>query len=182
MLPKYFATKNLNKIKEVNAILGYELEQIAIDLYEPQAIDLSKIISEKAQDAFNKTGKTVLVEDTAIEFNGWNGLPGALVKWFLDTVGNEGLIKMMAGFEDRSAVAKTAVAFFDGEKTHSFIGTIKGKISDSVRGDDVFGWDPIFIPDGSSKTFAEMTKEEKNEISMRKKALELMKKSITSIN
>jgi len=175
MLPKYFATKNKNKLLEVNQILGYDLKQISIDLYEPQGIDLLDIISEKAKDVFNKTGKIVLVEDTAIEFNGWNKLPGALIKWFLDTVGNEGLIKMMANFENRSAVAKTAIAFFDGKKLYSFIGEINGIISDSVRGSEGFGWDSIFIPEGSLKTFGEMTRDEKNKISMRKLALEKMK-------
>ncbi len=176
MLPKYFATGNENKLKEVNAILGYNLEQIKIDLYEPQGINLVQIASEKAKDAFYKTGKIVLVEDTGIEFNAWGGLPGPLIKWFLDTVGNEGIIKMIEGFENRSVVAKTVVAFYDGKKTHSFVGEIKGKISDSIQGDDGFGWDPIFIPEGYDKSFAEMTKEEKNKISMRKLALDKMKK------
>lgn len=175
MIPKYFATKNENKLREVNQILGYNLEQISVDLYEPQGIDLIQIVSEKAKDAFCKIGKIVLVEDTGIEFNAWNRLPGPFIKWFLDTIGNEGIIKMMDKFNDRSAVAKTAFAFFDGKEVHIFIGEIKGIISKEIRGNANFGWDPLFIPNGYDKSFAEMTKDEKNMISMRKLALEKMK-------
>ncbi|MGB2580101.1 MAG: RdgB/HAM1 family non-canonical purine NTP pyrophosphatase [Minisyncoccia bacterium] len=177
MYPDFFATKNLNKLREVNEILGRDLEQIAVELYEPQGLDVAEVISEKAKDAFHKTGKFVLVEDTALEFVAWNGLPGALIKWFLETVGNEGILKMLTNVENRRATAKTAIGFFDGNKAHVFVGEIKGTISDTMRGSSGFGWDPIFIPDGFNKSFAEMTSEEKNAVSMRRHALEQMKKS-----
>ncbi len=177
MYPEFFATKNANKLREVNEILGRSLEQIAVELYEPQGLDVAEVIREKAEDAFHKTGKFVLVEDTALEFLAWNGLPGALIKWFLETVGNEGLLKMLVGVENRRAIAKTAVGFFDGNKSHVFVGEIEGMISKTVRGSGGFGWDPIFIPDGFDKSFAEMTSEEKNAVSMRRHALEKMKAS-----
>ncbi len=177
MYPEYFATGNQNKLREVNEILGRNLEQIAIELYEPQGLDVAAVIREKAEDAFHKTGKFVLVEDTALEFRAWNGLPGALIKWFLDTVGNEGLLKMLTDVEDRRAVAKTAVGFFDGNNAHVFVGEIEGTIADTIRGSGGFGWDPIFIPDGFDKSFAEMTSQEKNAVSMRSRALEKMKAS-----
>jgi len=178
MYPEFFATKNTNKLREVNEILGRDLEQIVVELYEPQGLDVAEVIREKTEDAFHKTGKFVLVEDTALEFRAWNGLPGALIKWFLETVGNEGLLKMLAGVENRRAVAKTAVGFFDGNKAHVFVGEIEGTISEVVRGSSGFGWDPIFIPDGFYKSFAEMTSEEKNAVSMRRRALERMKESL----
>lgn len=177
MHPEFFATKNANKLREVNEILGRSLEQIAVELYEPQGLDVAEVIREKAEDAFRKTGKSVLVEDTALEFRAWNGLPGALIKWFLETVGNEGLLKMLAGVENRRAVAKTAVGFFDGNKAHVFVGEIDGTIPETIRGSSGFGWDPIFIPDGFDKSFAEMTSEEKNAVSMRRRALERMEMS-----
>jgi len=178
MYPEFFATKNINKLREVNEILGHSLKQIVVELYEPQGLDVAEIIHEKAEDAFRKTGKFVLVEDTSLEFSAWNGLPGALIKWFLETVGNEGLLKMFAGVENRRAVAKTAVGFFDGSKAHVFVGKIEGTISKTIRGSSGFGWDPIFIPDGFDKSFAEMTSEEKNVVSMRRHALENMKVSL----
>ena len=175
MYPEFFATKNENKLREVNEILGRNLEQISVELFEPQGVDVEMIVREKAEDAFHKTGKFVLVEDTSLEFAAWNGLPGALIKWFLDTVGNEGILKMLAGESNRKAVAKTAVGFFDGAQSRVFIGKVSGTIPEIARGTSGFGWDPIFIPDSHEKSFAEMTSIEKNTISMRKLALERMK-------
>jgi len=175
MYPEFFATKNENKLREVNEILGRNLEQISVELFEPQGVDVETVVREKAEDAFHKAGKFVLVEDTGLEFAAWNGLPGALVKWFLDTVGNEGILKMLAGETNRKAVAKTAVGFFDGAQARVFVGEISGTIQEAIRGTGGFGWDSIFVPDGHGKSFAEMTSEEKNAISMRKLALERMK-------
>jgi len=174
MFPEFFATKNDGKLREVNEILGRNLAQIAVELYEPQGLDVIEVVRAKAEDAFRKTGKFVLVEDTALEFVAWNGLPGALVKWFLETVGNDGLLKMLAGMSDRRSVAKTAVGFFDGNQAQVFVGEVGGTISETVRGSGGFGWDPIFIPDGFDKSFAEMTSGEKNAVSMRRRALENM--------
>ena len=179
MYPKFFATGNEHKLKEVNEILGHNLEQISVELFEPQAVDVAEIVREKAEDAFNKTGKIVLVEDTGLEFSAWNRqLPGALIKWFIDSVGNEGVLKMMDSETNRQAVAKTAVGFFDGKQAQVFMGEIKGTIPTAIRGDGGFGWDPIFIPDGYDKSFAEMTSDEKNDISMRRLAVENMKKGL----
>lgn len=175
MYPEFFATKNENKLREVGEILGRGLEQISVELFEPQGVKVEDVVREKAEDAFHKTGKFVLVEDTSLEFVAWNGLPGALIKWFLDTTGNEGMLKMLFGETNRMAIAKTAVGFFDGAKAQVFVGEISGTIPETVRGTGGFGWDPIFIPDGHEKSFAEMTSAEKNAISMRKLAIERMK-------
>lgn len=175
MYPEFFATKNENKLREVNEILGRNLEQISVELFEPQGVDVEAVVREKAEDAFHKTGKFVLVEDTSLEFVAWNGLPGALIKWFLDAIGNNGILKMLAGETNRKAVAKTAVGFFDGTQARIFVGEISGIVPETVRGTGGFGWDPIFVPNGHEKSFAEMTSTEKNTISMRKLALERMK-------
>lgn len=175
MYPKFFATKNDNKLREVNNILGYNLEQISLELFEPQNIKVEEVVKEKAKDAFQKSGKIVLVDDTSLEIAAWNKLPGALIKWFLNTVDNDGILKMLATEENRKAVAKTAVGFFNGEKSHIFVGEISGTIAKTVRGTEGFGFDAIFIPDGYEESFAEMSEIEKNEISMRKLALEKMR-------
>lgn len=175
MYPEFFATTNEDKLREVNEILGWDLKQISVDLFEPQDIGVENIVREKAEDAFRKTGKVALVEDSGLECVAWKGLPGALIKWFLDSVGTEGILKMLADETNRKAVAKTAVGFFDGTQPHIFVGEISGTIPKTARGAGGFGWDTIFIPDGYEKTFAEMTAAEKNAISMRKLALEHMK-------
>ncbi|MDO8654893.1 MAG: RdgB/HAM1 family non-canonical purine NTP pyrophosphatase [bacterium] len=175
MHPEFFATNNENKLREVNEILGRNLEQISVELFEPQSVDVETVVREKAEDAFHKTGKFVLVEDTSLEFAAWNGLPGALIKWFLGTVGNDGILRMLTGEANRKATAKTVVGFFDGTRVRMFIGSVSGTIPEVVRGTGGFGWDSIFVPDGHDKSFAEMTPAEKNTISMRKLALERMK-------
>ncbi len=171
MYPQFFATKNPNKLREVNEILGKKLQQIEVELFEPQGLNVAKVVEEKAIDAFHKIGKPVIVEDTGLEFSAWNGLPGALIKWFMEAVGNDGILKMFQGETNRQATAKTAIGFYDGTKCHVFLGEARGTIPTEIRGQSGFGWDPIFIPDGYKKSFAEMTAEEKNAISMRKLAL-----------
>lgn len=176
MYPQFLATKNPNKLREVNEILEKKLQQIEVELFEPQGLDVAKVVEEKAMDAFHKIGKSVIVEDTGLEFSAWNGLPGALIKWFMEAVGNDGILKMFQGETNRQATAKTAIGFYDGTKCHIFLGEAKGTIPTEIRGQSGFGWDPIFIPEGYKKSFAEMTAEEKNAISMRKLALLRLKK------
>lgn len=117
----------------------------------------------------------MIVEDTSLYFDAWKGLPGALVRWFLKTVKCEGLCKMMAGEKNRKAVAESAIAFCNGKATKIVLGKIEGSVPQKPKGKLGFGWDPIFIPQGFKKTFAEMTMEDKNQISMRKLALEKLR-------
>jgi XTP/dITP diphosphohydrolase len=177
--PKYFATTNINKLQEISDILGFPLEQIALDLFEPQGLDVAEVVAIKAKDAYERTGKAVLVEDTGLTFIAWNGLPGALIKWFLDTVGTEGMLRMLVGDTDRRAIARTAIGFYDGTQLHIFIGELRGQIPTAIRGNGDFGWGPLFIPDGHTHSFAEMSKEEKNAISMRKIAVEKMRSALS---
>ncbi len=182
MFLEFFATENKNKLREVNEILGIELKQISISLDEIQVLKVEEVVRQKAEDAFRKTGKAVLVEDTGLEIVSWNGLPGAFIKWFLMTVGNEGILKMLLGEKNRCAIAKTAVGFFDGEKTRIFTGEVSGAIAKKIQGKSGFGWDPIFIPDGYQKSFAQMSSQEKNAISMRQLAIKKMKKELIKDN
>lgn len=175
MHPKFFATTNKNKLREANEILGEELQQIELDLIEPQGLAVEEVIRIKTKDAFIKAGKPVLVEDTSLSFETWSGLPGALIKWFLSSVGNEGILKMLGSETNRDATAKTAVGFYDGKEYHIYTGEVKGTIPTEPQGESGFGWDPIFIPDGHEKSFAQMAAEEKNKISMRRMALEKLK-------
>lgn len=169
----YFVTGNENKLTEVQKIVNgaIEIEQIDLDLDEIQAVQGADVIRHKAEQAYALSQKPVLIEDTSLYFNAWNNLPGALTKWFLKTVASEGICKMMQGESNRSAFAETIFATYDGQKLETFSGKVEGIITESPRGENGFGWDNIFQPNGSTKTFAEMTDGEKNEFSMRKLAL-----------
>lgn len=168
----YFATGNAGKLRAVQAMLPIPVHQVVLDLPELQALDARAVIEAKARDAYRQLGKPVLVEDTALHVEAWGGLPGALITWFLQTVGNEGICRMMQGWENRAAVAVSAVGFSDGSAFHCFTGEIAGRIVEQPRGEHGFGWDPIFEPDGLGKTFAEITPEAKVAVSMRRLAVE----------
>lgn len=174
-MPLAIATGNANKAGEIALILGRPLEQLALDLPELQAIEVAEVIGHKARAAFALAGRPVLVEDTGLYFHAWNGLPGALIRWFMDTVGNEGLCRMLDAFHDRSATARTCLGYFDGQQEHIFTGEIRGSIAPHPRGASGFGWDAIFIPAGWEKTFGEGAPEEKHAISMRRRAVEALR-------
>jgi len=172
---QYFATINDHKLREVNHILGYDLEKIHLELTEPQEMDVEVIARAKAAEAFQKTGKPVLVEDTGWYLEAWNGFPGAFVKWLVDTVSCDGILKMLGNEINRKATSKTALAFHDGVVVHVFVGEISGVVTTEKRGHSDFGYDRIFWPEGHDKTFGEMSVEEKGAISHRGIAVRKLK-------
>jgi non-canonical purine NTP pyrophosphatase (RdgB/HAM1 family) len=174
-----FVTGNPNKAKEASEILGIELRQVRVDgLFEIQTSDLEELAVHKVSTAYEKLGSPVLIEDSGLIFSAWGQLPGALVKWFEDSVGCDGMLKMLDGFENRRARALCYAALHDGENIHIAKGEVTGTIAQEIRGAGGFGWDVIFIPDGHTRTFAEMTSSEKNAISHRRKAFENLKSII----
>jgi inosine triphosphate pyrophosphatase len=174
----YFITSNKGKLAEAQTILG-DVEALNIDLPEIQDLDAHKIIRTKLEEALRYRVGPFIVEDTSLYFDALNGLPGPLIKWFMESIGNEGLYKMADTFGNFSAEAKTIVGYSDVQAHTSFFeGSIKGTIV-SPRGKG-FGWDPIFQPEGYSKTFGELDVKEKNLFSMRKIALEKLREYLSS--
>jgi inosine triphosphate pyrophosphatase len=167
----FFITGNANKLKEAKEILvGYDVDSKKIDLPELQG-EPEYIASEKAKLAAEMLKEPVFVEDVSLCFNALNGLPGPYIKDFLAKLGREGLVKLLSGYEDKSAYAVCMVGYCEpGKDSVVLKGRVDGKIV-PIKGESDFGWDPIFLPDGFEKTFAEMSAEQKNEISHRKKAL-----------
>jgi len=176
-----FVTGNPNKVREAADILKVHIEQVVVkEIFEIQTQDLDVLIRHKSQQAYQALKSPVIVEDSGLQFNAWKGLPGALVKWFENTVGCEGMLKMLQSFEDRSAKAICCLAIHDGKSIQVVRGEVNGYIATEIRGGNGFGWDVIFIPDGYKQTYAEMDSEEKNAISHRKLALEKLKLLITN--
>jgi XTP/dITP diphosphohydrolase len=167
-----FVTTNEHKRREVERILGVELERAAPDVPEVQALDFAEVATQKVRSAYDALGRPprpVLVEDSGLVIGAWNGLPGALTKWFLSSVGYQGLLKMLCG-EDRRARAVCAVAVADNRgEVHVFRGEVRGSVASEPRGEGGFGWDPIFVPEGSELTYAQMG-DAKNEDSHRARA------------
>jgi XTP/dITP diphosphohydrolase len=172
-------TGNDGKAREYGELLGMEVNAVKADPIEIQSLDVAEVVTRKAEDAFAKLRRPVLVDDTGLVLNAWNGLPGALVAWFLSSVGTDGILDMAAGLADRSAVATTALGYADADGVvRVFTGTVPGTLSTERRGDGGFGYDSIFMPAGSDMTFAEMTGEQKNAISHRRLAVEELRKSL----
>jgi non-canonical purine NTP pyrophosphatase (RdgB/HAM1 family) len=166
----YFITGNKGKLAEVQGILE-NVQGLDIDLPEIQSLDGHEIIKAKLEEAKKHQVGEFIVEDTSLYFEGLNGLPGPLIKWFIKTIGNEGLYKIAEAFANNKAIAKTIIGYCNIQGEISFHeGTIRGTIV-APRGEG-FGWDPIFQPEGYTKTFGELTAAEKNSFSMRKIALE----------
>ena len=171
----YFITGNKNKFLEIKDMLP-EVEQINLDLEEIQEIDAHKIIQAKIKEAFKHHDGCFLVEDTSLYLEATNGLPGPLIKWFLQKLGNKGIFDVAKKLGNTKAEAKTIIGYAKNPKDIIFFeGSISGELVEP-SGETTFGWDPIFKPNGYNKTFQQMTKEEKNSISMRKIAVEKLKK------
>ncbi|CAG9999956.1 unnamed protein product [Clonostachys byssicola] len=166
-------TGNPNKLREVKAILeaaGIEVRSQNIDLEEVQG-SIEEVTESKCRRAAEAAGGPVLVDDTSLCFKALGGLPGPYIKWFLQTLGHEGLNNLLAAYPDKSAEAVATFGYSTGpgHKPILFQGRCPGKIV-PARGPTDFGWDPIFEYEG--KTFAEMDKSEKNKISHRSLALQ----------
>ncbi|CEG73047.1 Putative Inosine triphosphate pyrophosphatase [Rhizopus microsporus] len=178
-LPKLvFVTGNKNKLNEVRYILNgvIDVESHSLDLPELQG-ETQEIAKQKSKLAAETLKGPCITEDTALCFNAMNGLPGPYIKWFQNSLGHEGINKMLAGFEDKSAVALCTFGYCEGPGHEPIIfeGKTTGKIV-PARGPGTFGWDAIFQPDGYDQTYAELDKEIKNSISHRSKALDELKK------
>ena len=155
-----FVTTNEHKRREVQEILGVALESVVLDLPEIQATDPAKVATEKARAAREALGDPhvlVLVEDSGLMVDAWGGFPGALTKWVMKGVGNEGLLRMLGPREDRSASAVCVVALAEPNgKVRTFRGEVRGTVAENPRGGGGFGYDPVFVPGWSSLTYAEM--------------------------
>jgi non-canonical purine NTP pyrophosphatase (RdgB/HAM1 family) len=172
MMTPTFVTHSVDKLAEAQRILGRPLVHSLIELDEVQAVEVDLVVTHKAQAAYQTLHQVpVMVEDTGLHVDAWNGLPGALVRWFVKGVGTEGICRMMSSFPGREASARTVVAVYDGS-LRLYAGEVRGHIAERPAGDRGFGWDAVFIPEGSRRTFAEMDPAEKDRFSMRRMALE----------
>ena len=176
-----FITGNAAKAEQLGRHLEYPVTHQKVDLVEIQSLNLKEIVEHKAKEAYRHLQKTVLVEDTSLIFHALGRLPGPLIKWFLIEIDNTGLCNILDNFSDRSALAEVCFGLYDGKELKTFEGQAKGSIAKSPRGERGFGWDPIFIPEGHSKTWGEMDTEEQKETSMRRTALKKLEAYLKSV-
>ena len=178
-----FATNNEHKVIEVRAILKkmfkiLSLKEAGIEIDIPEPYNsLQENAFEKARVIHRLTGKNCFAEDTGLEVEVLNGEPGVKSARYAGEERSfekniDKLLSKLENKENHKAQFRTVVCLIEDGKQKIFEGTCKGTIIAQRRGDSGFGYDPVFIPDGSAKTFAEMSMEEKNRFSHRKKAIE----------
>ncbi|MFA4640860.1 XTP/dITP diphosphatase [Pyrococcus kukulkanii] len=169
----FFVTSNIGKVKEAKAFLeplSIEIEPLKISYPEIQADSLEDVVKFGIEWLKDRIPGYFFIEDSGLFIEALNGFPGVYSAYVYKTIGLDGILKLMENVENRKAYFRSVIGYYNGN-VHIFTGTVQGKISYDKRGTHGFGYDPIFVPDGYEKTFAEMTTEEKNAISHRGKAL-----------
>jgi XTP/dITP diphosphohydrolase len=164
-------TSNAGKAAEVAAFFGglLEVDHIALEVPEHRSEDIAEIAREKARYAYGQLNIPLIVDDTGFFIDALEGFPGPYAAYVLNSIGNAGILKLMEGISDRNARFTTGIAYADERGTEVFTGTLEGKIALGYRGNNGFGYDPIFELD--KKTLAELSIEEKSRISHRARAL-----------
>jgi XTP/dITP diphosphohydrolase len=178
-----FATNNQNKATEINAILGTAFKistlreiGLEIDIPEPHAT-LEENAREKSTTIYKLTQSDCFGEDTGLEVDALQGAPGVRSARYAgehcNTEDNiKKLLQELATEQNRKARFKTVISLIENGNEYQFEGVCEGMIAWTSHGEQGFGYDPIFIPLGSTKSFASMTLDEKNKFSHRKKAVE----------
>jgi XTP/dITP diphosphohydrolase len=187
-----FATNNPNKISEIRSILGDSFKIITLaeagiqkDIPEPHD-SLEKNALEKSRTIFSLTGKNCFGEDTGLETESLNAEPGVRSARYAgepsDSDRNiDTLLNNLEGKENRRARFRTIISLILNGTEYLFEGICRGTITKEKKGSKGFGYDPVFIPDGSDKTFAEMEMTEKNQFSHRKKAMEKLIEFLSAV-
>ena len=177
-----FATNNAHKLSEVQAVLGIDFElvtprQCGIEEEIPETAEtLEGNASQKSHYLYEKTGLDCFADDTGLEVEALDGAPGVhSARYATDghdfQANNRLLLKNLEGVENRRARFRTVISLIEQGEEYLFEGIVEGRIIDHESGREGFGYDPLFVPEGFDRTFAEMTAEEKNEVSHRGRAV-----------
>ena len=158
---------NPNKAIEAERILGMPLLRVSLALPEIQAANAEEITRYKLEVAQTKGYHRLIVEDVSLGFDELGNFPGPYVKWLLEAAGGAGLAAIAYALNNRAAKAQCCVGYFDGQEGYFFMGECAGDVLVEPRGAQHFGWDAWFQPRGSTKTFAEMSDDEKDRFSHR---------------
>lgn len=168
----HFLTGNEHKFREFRKEIP-ELERLDVGVPEIQASDARQIVKAKLVAASKLHEGPLLVEDTGLYLEAFNGFPGPYIKWMITKVGRKRMVEAVQGLGNTGVEARTLIGFYDGE-TRFFEGITKGDLV-MPQTDSEFDWDAIFRPEGYDKTYAEMTLEEKNKVSQRGKAIQKLR-------
>jgi non-canonical purine NTP pyrophosphatase (RdgB/HAM1 family) len=168
-----FVTQNPNKVADAVLLLPeFTIDHIDFDVPEVQSLDPHEVARAKIEYAYERTKIPCFVMDASLSLDALNGFPGPLVKWyFSNTVGAEKTCKIATLFGQRGCRWTTVLGYYDGANVTFLDESVDGTIPESPRGTNGFDWDVIFVPTGETRTFAEMTFEEKQGYAVTKKLL-----------
>ena len=170
-----FITSNQHKVKEATGIFskfGITLEHVDLGYPEIQG-ELGDVARYGAQHVARRLNKPVIVEDAGLFIKALKWFPGTYSSYIKETLGNQGILKLMSDVNDRYAEFRSVIGFCTPKtEPKIFLGTVRGHISYEEKGEFGFAYDPLFYPEGYDKTFGELNREEKNEFSHRRMSLE----------
>jgi XTP/dITP diphosphohydrolase len=181
-----FASNNPHKVKEIKSLLGMSFKLLSLsdinifdDIPENEPVLEGNALA-KARFVHTASGKNVFADDTGLEIEALDGLPGVHSARFAgdkkDSSANiKKVLALLGKNENRNARFRTVIALIINNEEFLFEGTVEGKIIQELRGTEGFGYDPVFIPNGKTSTFAEMELTEKNTVSHRARAFEKLK-------
>jgi inosine triphosphate pyrophosphatase len=174
-----FITGNQNKADYLEKYLGFSVNHKKIDLDEIQSLDLRKIVEHKIRQAYAKIKKPVIVEDVSLEFAALGRLPGPFIKYFVDGMPLETICSLIDG-KTRKATARCVFGYFDGKILRLFEGKLDGEIAAKPAGENGYGWDKIFIPEGYTVTRASLNEENDRKTYLKTKPFAKLKKFLLS--
>ena len=180
-----FITGNEHKVKEAENIFklfGVELEHIDLGYMEPQGT-LEDVARFGAKYACQELNRSVIVEDAGLFIRALKGFPGTYSKFVQNSLGNQNILKLMDGVDDRYAEFRSVIGYCTpNSEPKVFLGRVEGQIAFEERGKLGFAFDPLFLVPEVGKTFGELTTEEKNQFSHRRNSLEMFINWYTSQN
>ncbi len=165
-----FVTSNKHKFEEISLMFnhrGIPITWKRMKYEELQADDTRTVSLDSCMRLREVIREPFFLEDTGLYIESLKGFPGPYSSYVAGTIGNRGILDLLAHGRNRSAAFITVISYFDGREIHQFEGSVKGAISYEPAGSGGFGYDPIFMPEGTSKTLAQMSDEEKNAVSHR---------------
>ena len=170
-------TSNEAKFQEISQLLeeeGIQLEWLDVEYTEIQADRLEDVVREALAWLAPRYGDGLAVDDSGLFIRSLAGFPGVYSSYAFQTLGNDGILTLLDGVRDRRAIFETCIGLLEDGESLVFHGQARGTIAGRRRGPGGFGFDPIFVPDGSSRTFAEMTRSEKTAVSHRGRAAQAL--------
>ncbi|MGV9103090.1 MAG: XTP/dITP diphosphatase [Promethearchaeia archaeon] len=166
-------TQNKHKVKELTPLFGrydVEFETSSLEKKEVRSQSVEVIARKAAKFAYDSLKCPVVLDDTGFYIDYLNGFPGAYAAFVLDTVGTAGILKLMEDATNRNARFVTCVGYYNGDQTKTFKGVMEGRIGTKEAGGRGFGYDPVFIPEGFERTYAQLGFSQKVKISHRTRA------------